>query len=153
MPVYPVEFQPPALLGAYPNMSRRDAPLWEAYLKLYAVQWQGFAYNVALGGLEVEDPEATPEMREMWRYNTAEKIDVVANRGDAHWLIEVKPNARLGALGQVLGYLILASREPWTQLPLVPAVLTDNVSTDVRYVAGQLGVELLVVPLEPYRGL
>lgn len=153
MPVYPVEFTPPALLGHYPHMSRRDAPLWERYLKLYAIHWQGFAYNVALGGLDVEEEGQSAEMRIMWRYNTAEKIDVVANRGDEQWLIEVKPNARLGALGQALGYLLLAQREPWTGLPLRPAVLTDNVTPDVRWCAEQLGVEMLIVPDDPIRPL
>lgn len=146
MSVYPVEFASPALLGSYPNMSRRDAPLWERYLRLYAHQWQGFAYNVALGGLEVTDPEASDAERIGWRYNTAEKIDVVANRGDEHWIIECKPNARAGAVGQVLCYKLLADREPWTSLPTVPCVLTDNMSPDVRWFAEQVGVEVIILP-------
>lgn len=146
MPVFPVEFQPAALTGHYPHMARRDVELWERYLRAYHQDWFGFAYDVALGGLDVEDDEATEADRLGWRYNTAEKIDVVANRGDEHWILEVKPNARLGAIGQVLGYILLAQREPWTQLPLVPAIITDNVSVDVRWCAKQLGVNVIIVP-------
>lgn len=153
MTVYPVVFQPPALTGDYPHMSRRDAELWERYLRSYAHTWLGFAYDVAIGGLTVEDPTASPEEKLGWTYNTAEKIDVVANRGDEQWLIEVKPNCRLSSIGQALGYLLLAQREPWTPLPLIPAVLTDNVNLDVRWVAEQLNVQLIIVPDEPLRSL
>lgn len=146
MPVYPVEFTPPELRGSYPHMSRRDTPLWERYLRLYAHQWFGFAYDVALGGLDVQADDVSAEERKGWAYSTAEKIDVVANRGDEHWLIEVKPNARASAVGQVLCYLLLANREPWTSLPLVPCVLTDNMSPDVRWCAEQLGVQVILLP-------
>ncbi len=146
MSVYPVTFEPPALTGLYPHMSRRDAPLWERYLRKFAHQWQGFAYDVALGGLDVADPDASEAEIAGWRYSTAEKIDVVANRGDEHWIIEVKPNARLSALGQALGYIVLASREPWTTLPLVPCILTDNMSPDVRWVCEQHAVQVIILP-------
>lgn len=146
MAVYPVVFSPPALSGYYPHMSRRDAPLWERYLRKYANQWQGFAYDVALGGLTIEDKDASEAEKLGWRYNTAEKIDVVANRGDEHWLFEVKPNARAGAIGQALCYLLLAQREAWTSLPLVPCVLTDNISPDVRWFAEQVSVQVIIMP-------
>ena len=153
MPVYPVVFEPPALTGRYPHLARRDAPLWERYLSLYAHQWLGVAYDVAVGGLDVDDPDATPEQKLGWRYSTAEKIDVVLNRGDEHWLVEVKPNARNDSLGQVLGYLLLAQREPWSPVPMVPCVLTDNMSADVRWVASQLDVQVILLPEEPLRRL
>jgi hypothetical protein len=146
MPVYPVVFEPAALTGRYPHMSRRDLALWERYLASYAHQWQGFAYDVALGGLDVTGEDVTEAERLGWRFSTAHRIDVVANRGDEHWLIEVKPNARAGALGQAWASLVLAQREPWTSLPMVPAVLTDNVAPDIRYCAEQMAVELIVIP-------
>ena len=153
MPVYPVVFEPPALTGRYPNMARHDGALWERYLKTSAHLWRGVAYDVRLGGQEIQDPQATPAEKEMWLANTAERIDVVADRGDEHWVIEIRPNAKLGALGSAIGYVLLGQREPWTTLPLVPAVLTDNISADVRWVADQLGVQVIIVPAEPERVL
>jgi hypothetical protein len=85
--------------------------------------------------------------------NTAERIDVVADNGKEHWIIEIRPNAKLGALGSAIGYTLLAQREPWTALPLVPAVLTDNCSPDFRWVADLLGVQVIIVPEEVGRVL
>lgn len=153
MPVNPVVFEPPALTGRYPNMARHDAALWERYLKHSAQLWRGVSYDVRLGGQEVTGDGLSEAERYMWRQNTAERIDVVADRGTEHWVIEVRPNAKLGALGSAVGYVLLGQREPWTSLPLVPAVLTDNISPDVRWVADQLGVQIIIVPEEPERVL
>jgi hypothetical protein len=146
MPVYPVIFGPPALLGWYPHMARRDASIWERYLKQEATSWEGFAYDVALGGQIIEDPDASEAELLGWRFSTAQRIDVVGNRGKEHWIIEVRAQARVGAVGAVMGYTMLAQREPWTELPLVPCVITDNVSPDVRWVAEQFDVQLIIVP-------
>jgi hypothetical protein len=146
MSVYPVIFDAPRLLGWYPHMARRDATIWERYLKLEASSWVGFAYDVALGGQNVTDPAATEAEILGWRFSTAQRIDVVGDRGAEHWIIEVRSQARMGAIGAVIGYTMLALREPWTELPLVPCVITDNMSPDVRYVAEQLSVQVIIVP-------
>jgi len=146
--VDPVVFEPPALTGRYPNMARHDGALWERYLKNAAALWRGVCYDIRLGGLETADKDATETEKYMWRKNTAERIDVVADRGSEHWVIEIRPNAKLGALGSAIGYVLLAQREPWTTLPLVPAVLTDNCAPDFRWVADQLGVQVIIVPEE-----
>lgn len=151
MSVDPVVFEPPALTGRYPNMARHDGALWERYLKHSAHLWRGVSYDIRLGGQEIADPEADETEKYMWRKNTAERIDVVGDRGDEHWVIEIRPNAKLGALGSAIGYVLLGQREPWTTLPLVPAVLTDNCSADFRWVADQLGVQVIIVPDDPER--
>jgi len=153
MPVYKPEFFPPALLGYYPHMARRDATIWERYLKLEARSWVGFAYDVALGGNKVDDPLATEAELLGYQFSTAQRVDVVGDRSTEHWIIEVRSQARVGAVGAVMGYTLLAQREPWTHLPLVPCVITDNMSPDVRWVAEQFNVQVIIVPEAPERVL
>ncbi|MFQ5844773.1 MAG: hypothetical protein ACE5JG_07275, partial [Planctomycetota bacterium] len=50
MPVFPVQIQPPELTGHYPHMSRHDTALWERFLTAFGREFEGFAYDVALGG-------------------------------------------------------------------------------------------------------
>jgi len=153
MPVYKPEFFKPELLGYYPHMARRDAVIWERYLKLEARSWLGFAYDVALGGMKVTDPLASEAELLAWQFSTAQRVDVVGDRATEHWIIEVRAQARVGAVGAVMGYTLLAQREPWTHLPLVPAVVTDNMSPDVRWVAEQFNVQVIIVPEPPERVL
>jgi len=146
MPVYPLEFFPPELTGWYPHMAKRDAVIWERYLKREASAWKGFAYDVALGGFITEDPTADERTRTGYQYSSAQRIDVVGDRGTEHWIIEVRHQARISAISAAMGYLMLAQREPWTDLPLIPCVITDNMSADVRYVAEQFDVQVILVP-------
>lgn len=149
MPVFPLIVHPPALVGNYPHMARRDGVLWERFLAAVGPQFVGFAYDVALGGIQPTDETLSPAEVQGWRYSTASKIDAVGFREEEAWIIEVKPAASLAAVGQALGYLLLAEREPFTDLPLVPVIVTDHASGDVKYVATLLGIDVLEYPEPP----
>lgn len=146
MPVYPLDLEAPALTGRYPQMAKRDADIWERFLSSHGGEFESVAYNVALGGVIPQDEGITEEDRLGWRYVTAKKIDAIAIRPGECWIIEVKPNASLSAIGQVLGYVLLAEQDRFTPLPFFPVIVTDNVDRDVRYVAEQLNISILVFP-------
>lgn len=145
-PVYPIAQQQPAITGNYPHMARRDAPIWERFLRAQGANFTGVTYDVALGGVVPEGADEEDETVLGWRYSTAVKLDAVLFTPDEVWIVEVKPNASLSAIGQVLGYMLLAEREPFTDLPLIPTIITDNLGADVRYVAEQLNIQIIVVP-------
>lgn len=149
MPVYPLIVQPPRKLGAYPHMARRDAALWERFLDTFGADFDGFAYDVALGGLIPDAPGVSAAELLGWRYSTAAKIDAVAFRPDEVWLIEVKPSAGFSAFGQLLAYLILAELDGFTTLPLVPVLVTDTTTPDVQTVAAELGIEIVTIEEPP----
>jgi hypothetical protein len=152
MTVYPLVPQPVRKVGHYPHMARRDVSLWERFLDAFGGDFDSFAYDVALGGLEPADPGIPEAERRGWRYATAAKIDAVGFRPDEVWIIEVKPNASFSALGQLLAYSLLAEREPFTRLPLLAVLVTDNATPDMLYVAGQLGIPVYqVAEPEPER--
>lgn len=145
-PVYPVTQEQPALTGNYPHMARRDAPIWERFLQSQGARFTGVAYDVALGGVVPEGADEKDETVIGWRYSTAVKIDAVLFSPSEAWIVEVKPNASLSAIGQVLGYMLLAELDQFTSLALIPTIITDNLSADVRYVADQLNIQVIVVP-------
>jgi hypothetical protein len=145
MPVYPIEFAPPALLGGYPNMQRRDALIWEAFLRTVPVGLERVAYNVALGGVAPNDPTASEAMLRGFAYSTASKPDVVCDFGAVWWVCEVKPSATLGAVGQALGYTLMAEREALTELPMLPTIITDAAAPDLIWVCEQLDINLVQV--------
>lgn len=142
----------PELTGNYPHFGRRDAVLWERFLALRGETFTGFAYDVALGGVVIEDPTAEPDFVRAYQYLNAVKIDVVGFRSDEVWVIEVKPNAGLSAVGQALGGLVLAQRDGFTRLPLVPVIVTDHLTDDLRFVAERLAIQIIVVP-DPVPGV
>ena len=143
MPVYPIVFAPPALLGGYPNIQRRDATIWEGWLRTAPLGLVAVAYNVALGGQVPNDPDATEEMLRGWAYSTAAKPDAVCDFGEVWWICEVKPSATLGAIGQALGYTLLAEREALTDKPMLPTIITDQAGPDLIWCCEQLDINLV----------
>lgn len=144
--VFPPNFVPPTARAAYPHMARRDAEVWTRFLALYGDRFLAVAYDVALGGVDVDAPGLSEQDRLGWRYNTALKIDAVGQRPEAYWVIEVRPWATVSALGAAVAYSLVARRDRVFDAQLVPVIVCNAIQTDVRWAAVQLGVEVVEVP-------
>ncbi|MGH8696418.1 MAG: hypothetical protein ACREVS_08080 [Burkholderiales bacterium] len=142
MPVYPLTLGPLVMSGNYPHMAKHDAQLWERFIERWSSTFTGVAYDVALGGVIFEDPAADPALLQGWRYSTAVKVDAVLVGEGFAWTVEVRPGARLGSLGNALGYAVLFELDGALDLPITPTVVTDECSRDVEIVAEALGVAL-----------
>lgn len=149
MPVYPVERLPITARGVFPHMAKHDATIWTRFLDTYADAFESFAYDVALGGQRAGEDQAPEATRLGWQYATALKVDVVGFQPERAWVIEVKPGAGTNALGATLCYVELAAVDRFTDLELVPVVVTDRMSPDVKFCAEQLGVLVFELPPPP----
>lgn len=144
--VYPPAWVPAAFRGKYPHMAKRDAAVWEAFLALHAERFEAFAYDVALGGIVLDMPELDEADRLGWQYSTALRVDVVAKEGDRYWVIEVRPDVSVSALGAALNYTMLAQREGAFPGELVPAIVCHYIQPDVKWACDALGIQVFPVP-------
>jgi hypothetical protein len=145
MPVFAPSWGPLKKAGRYPHMFKHDIRIWERFIDAYAGTFTAVAYDLALGGITTDDAKASVELKLGWRYSTAKKIDAVVVNDDEAWLCEVRPDAGLAAVGSVLGYAILSESDPWTALPIVPAIVTDRMDGDTKLVCREF--EILVIEL------
>ena len=145
MPVYEPLVVRPVKTGHYPHMAPRDRVIWERFLDQYTPRLAGVAYDVALGGIVIDPAAGDHATRLAWQYTTALKVDAIALTQDACWVIEVRPEAGVSALGAVLCYVAMARVDTFTSRPLIPVVVTDRTSPDIQYCARELGVTLLEV--------
>lgn len=145
MPVYAFVLTPPLKHGSYPHLTSRDIVVWERFLDQFGPSLLGVAYDVAVGGMLPPEGMGEERTRQAWRYSTAIKIDAVVLTEDLALVCEVKPRASLSAVGQALGAAELLELDNPTEKDLVPAVITDASSPDIRYVCEQLGVQLYEV--------
>lgn len=148
-PVYEVAWKDASERGDYPHMAKHDAAIWERFLEAYAPHFTRFAYDVALGGFTTEGDATDEAQRKGWQYSTAKKIDVVAERPDDCWIIELRPHAGVSALGSALCYEVLAGVDKFTDKPVVAVVVTDRSDPDIRFCANELGVTLIEMDEQP----
>ena len=149
MPVLPPSWVPFEPTNHYPHMAKHDERIWERFLARYAGYFIDAAYDIALGGSEINDPQASEAERRMWRFNTAKRIDAVVRNSDEVWLCEVRRGAGTAAVGAVISYGTLSELDPWTTLPIVLTIVTDHSDPDTRMVAEILEIQLLEFPDDP----
>lgn len=117
----------------YPHMLPNETDLWDRFLKVTDIKFQGFDYDVHVGDL-VEAPAATPEyLTPMLEAVYRKRIDAVGYCEDCIWLFEVKNRAGLSAMGQVLAYKALFERDFKPSLPVKLGVVCEAKATDVDY--------------------
>jgi hypothetical protein len=151
VPVKAVEWRPFAHGQNIPHMARHDLRIWERFIDRYAGYFEEAAYDLAFGGAEITDPEASEQERLMWRFNTAKRVDAVVRNPDEIWLCEVRPGSGLSAVGAVLGYTLLAELEKWADRPIVPTIVTDHTDQDTHTVCQHFEIQLIELP-EPDPG-
>lgn len=126
-------------LRKYPHMLARDIRIWELFMEQKPDEYLEVAYDVKVGkGVELPDDYPGNMKRDALAL-TRKRIDVVGWRKYGVDVIEVKPEAGLSAVGQVLSYQLL-----WMlQVPgggyARALVITDRIGTDMRTLGKGLG--------------
>lgn len=129
----------------YPNMREKETLIWERFLAAYPDAYDEVIYNLKLGeGAEI--PEGTQEnIARDFKELTQHKIDVVGFKGNNVDIIELKPYAGVGAIGQVIGYrdLYTAYIDRSANPNLV--IITDQLRPDTKTIADIRKIKLIVI--------
>jgi len=129
----------------YTQMFPGDVPLWERFLRLQGKEFRKFEYDVKVGrGIEAP-PDWAEQYRKATRILSLKRIDVVGYKDNQVWIFEVKPDAGLSALGQLIGYRTLWLRERKEPPYVILALITDRLNEDERYLFEQHGIKLFLV--------
>lgn len=144
--VYPIHRVPATHRGDYRHMAKRDVEVWTRFLAARGDDFAAFAYDVAIGGITLHADGLDQASLDGWRYNTALKIDACGFQPGRVWIIEVKPEATVSALGAAIAYTLVAKRERVFDDPLQPTIVCNYCQVDVKWCAEQLGVVVVEVP-------
>jgi hypothetical protein len=131
------------------QMLPSDVPLWKKYLDAHANEFLRFYYNVRVGGPDISKIEGDETIKRMWYLSTAKRIDVIAEKKDELWIIEVASSPYLRAVGQCLSYLYLWNQDPKIDKPAKMVLLCYYLDSDLEKVLNHHGVK--VIALEPER--
>lgn len=126
----------------YPHLKPADIAIWEEFIKQNPTAYEWAIYDQAVGTIPnfvKEHPDAAMQ-KEAKLYQW--KIDIVAFVNDKVHVIEIKPNAGLSALGQILGYTNLF-KETFPKIKNVsPLIITDFLRPDMSKLAADMGIEI-----------
>ena len=129
----------------YPHMMPADVKLWERFIAKFPNAYDSVEYDVKVGSAPEFDTIVSPETKGDDINLYRRKIDVVGFRGASIDIIELKPRAGTGAIGQIVGYAKLYTREFNPPEPVNRLIITDQLLPDMEFLASSAGVRLVVV--------
>jgi len=122
-----------------------DVVIWERWLKINRDKWYDYKSDVHVGKVEPIFPTEPVNIMNLARAVLRKRIDVVARRGDEIWIFEVKPDAGLGAIGQLISYKHLYQEEFKPTETIRLGLVTDRIDRDVEMVCQKEGITVFVV--------
>ena len=126
----------------FPHLLPNEEKIWERFLQIYGDQFQNYRYDVRVGRGVDPGPKYEWKWRQLAIMLTQKRIDVVAERDGEVWIFEVKPDAGLSAIGQVLSYRVLYKQHFREERPIRLAIVTTRVDDDIREVAEHYGIKV-----------
>ncbi|MBA7612647.1 hypothetical protein ES703_19883 [subsurface metagenome] len=137
---------PPTVQDKYPHMMPADIIIWTRYLKTNPFPQARISYDLHVGTPAGPLDGLTPEYQEMALALSTKRIDAVVYETRRTGIVEVKPYAGSGAIGQVLTYRLLYIREfPGSPQPIA-MILTDYPQRDTPWLCNQLNIVLITCP-------
>ena len=129
----------------FPHLMPNEVPIWEKFLAIWGNEFTDFRYDVRVGKGVDPGPKYDPKWRQLAIQLTQKRIDAVARKGNVIWIFEVKPEAGLGALGQLLSYRVLYRQTFDYHGPLKLAVVTTKLNEDERTVYRKYRIHMFEV--------
>jgi len=131
--------------GDPPHMLKPDIPIWYRYLAVYGEPFLKLYYDCALGGPTLSAADALDPLKKMWRGLLVKRADAIAELQNEIWLIEVSADPGLRAIGQLITYGHLWSRDPKSDKPVRLVLVSGTIEEDLLDVSSAYGVSIFVV--------
>jgi len=133
----------PNIMPHYPHMLNEDRDIWTKFLEKAEFEIDRVWYDVHCG-LGIPVPGGTGSMEyKISQGVTRKRIDVVCAVKNEIWIVEIKPHANMGALGQIITYEKLIRQEYVLTGKIVPVILCWTVDPDVAATLAAIGVRIL----------
>jgi hypothetical protein len=122
-----------------------DVAVWDRFLDKHGFGFVGFRYDVHVGGEIEKRDEWTEKTIQMASWLAAKRIDAVGYKAGETWIFEVKPEAGVTAVGQLVTYRMLYIEKYRPIGRLECALVCGNATIDERRVLEAQGFKVFVV--------
>lgn len=129
----------------YPHMNLEEIAIWKLFLRKYGNKYDRFKYDVHVGKGCGAVPGYSRKDQEMFIRLTQKRIDVVAFKRGAAFIVEIKNRAGLSAIGQLIAYKRLYQEKYGRFSVSGLAIVAEGIDPDVREVAKALKIQVVLV--------
>ncbi len=133
------------VLSSYPHLSEAEGKIWTRFIISHPDFFDRVWYDVNVGSFRGDEDNLKPEYQDNREYLGSYKIDVLGQRGDKMWILEIKREATSKAMGEVWLYEHCYLEDHEGLDGVQTAIVTDKEMPNIRKVCEKDNVFLFVV--------
>lgn len=134
----------PDFAGYPTHMAREDLEIWRRWYPTLPTKPIDLYFDVGLGEGRDAPPAAAAWERAYWRHITQKRADALLIYPDHVLLVELRDHATSSALGRLLMYRALLSRDNPFAIPIRAALVTNWPDPDIPALARANGIAYTV---------
>lgn len=135
----------PEVRAKYVHLWQKDYATWTAFLQSKAMNLEEVWYDVHVGR-PMDVPKGSPEyMQDVVDGVSRKRIDVVGRVGAGLFIIEIKPEANMKAIGQVVTYTNLFIQEFTITGPVQAMIVATTCDADILETAQRQNVKIIAL--------
>lgn len=129
----------------YPHLLPSDAAIWDRFILQNPDFFSEIEYDVHVGqGIEI-DQDWPDYIATMATTLTQRRIDVVGYKDNQIWIVELKQDPGVGALGQLVAYQSLYLREHTAIERVELCLISNRIDRDLTFLLTKHGIHYYVV--------
>lgn len=129
----------------YPHMKKEEVEIWRRYLKIHGNRFDKYEYDVRVGKGSGWIPGLSEPYQTMAQTISKKRIDVVAYRNTAPYIIEIKPIADMEAIGQLKVYKTMYEEKKGKGSVKGLIIVALSVDMDIKITARKMGIGIVTV--------
>ena len=129
----------------YPHLKMHDIVIWERFIMAHPDFFESCDYDVVVGDFRGADIKLEPEWQADREYLGKYKIDVIGYREENIYIIEIKPKAGAKALGQIIMYDALYTRDFKPEGPTIAMIITDELMPNMQDLCQEHAIMIMKV--------
>jgi len=131
--------------GNPPHMLQPDIPVWYRFLEMYGSMFKNLWYDVLLGADHLTTDQEKDPMLIMKRSLMARRADAIVELENEVWIIEVSDDPGLRAVGQIMSYLVLWSRDPVILKPEQMILVCSTIEPNLLDATTSYGIRVYII--------
>ena len=137
--------RPPRLLPKFPHLIGGDSNLWVKFLQQYPSFFDAVSYDVRVGEGMILEGDWSPEIADMATTLSQRRVDIIAEKDNKIWIVEIKVDPSVSLIGQLDAYLILFLNELETPVFTQLCTIVNRVNPDLITVLNHKDIRYFVV--------
>ena len=129
----------------YPHLAKNEVQIWDRFIKQNPEWAERADYDVPCGEHDILPADTPQHTKEDWDYLRSWKIDVVAYKGRIPFIIEVRPRANLGAIGEIVSKATMFMEEHPEFSEVEPIIITDQERPNMRELCDHNDIGYIVI--------